>query len=47
MPGFRHKFGLGNKHEDAGMAAEAFNDMPLLSSSDAHSLVEIHLRAGK
>jgi hypothetical protein len=46
MPVSKHKFGIGAKHEDASTAADAFNDMPLLASSDAHSSVEIHLRAG-
>ena len=46
MPGLKNKFGLGSKREDGSSAADAFNDMPLLATSDAHSLVEIHLRAG-
>ena len=31
---------------DASAAADALNDLSLLASSDAHSTVEIHLRAG-
>lgn len=35
----------GKRYAEAAQAQAAFNDMPLLAHSDAHSLIEIHLQA--